>query len=281
MIEPESTGGETLVDMKISHKCDSTSTMSRKNIMVKNSYKVAGISHVGLVREVNEDSYAYCITPEEKYILSIVADGIGGHEKGDEASQQCIHHLLSTWRTLDKNEISYRNIKRYLMQEITNVNFKIYNQNELTKAETPMGTTLTMGVFMPDLFVIAHIGDSRCYRLRHKKLEQLTEDHTLVYELYKKRIISEKQIAGHPLSHIISRAVGTSAFTEIDIFKSKREIGDCYLFCSDGLTNHVNDDTIRDILITSSNPIDATKRCLNEALHGGGEDNITVVCVFD
>ncbi len=273
---------QTLMDVNINDLQDSlTSTMSRKGLMGSNSYKIAGASHTGLVREVNEDSYAYAITPEEKYFLAIVADGIGGHDKGDEASQQCIKHILSAWRILEKEEISYRSIKKFLMTEIANVNSKIYNQNQLTQTETPMGTTLTMGVFMPSLFIFAHAGDSRCYRLRNKQLEQLTEDHTLVYELYKKKIISEQQIIGHPLSHIISRAIGTSDFVEVDIYKTKREIGDSYLFCSDGLTNHVDDDTIKDLLISSSNPVDVTKFCIDAALHGGGEDNISVVCVFD
>jgi protein phosphatase len=143
-----------------------------------------------------------------------------------------------------------------------------------------MGTTLVAGVFMPDKLVVVHAGDSRCYRLRGQTLEPLTEDHSIVAELVKRGVIRAEDAQEHPFSHIISRSVGPCPELEVEIriFEIGKE--DRFLFCTDGLNNHVKDPVIREMLENSENADDAVKRLLYASLKGGGEDNITVASVF-
>ncbi len=259
-----------------------THQMKRDEFQIYYTHRIAGESNVGLVREINEDSYGYFTDTSETNFIVVVADGVGGHERGDEASKKCVANLLSAWRNLNHTSRSYRYNKKFLQATIVDANKEIFDANTQLHLENPMGTTVTTGIFTDNLLIIGHVGDSKCFRVNSLGIiEQLTEDHTLVYELFKQKLISEYQMANHPLAHVISRAIGPDEEVEVDIYKYNREPGSCYVFCSDGVTDHVTTDKIREIMLQANNPNEACKNLIQAALDGGGNDNITAVCVFD
>lgn len=242
---------------------------------------VSADSHAGLVRLLNEDSFGYHIEPGAPAILAVIADGIGGHESGNIASNLCVRLLLNSWRNIDFNHP--RTVEEwgdFMLAEIEKANVTIYNINEIYQIQHPMGTTVVSAIFLKDIVLVAHAGDSRCYRLRDENLQQLTDDHSFVAELVRKNILSPEEAHTHPFAHIISKSVGPIQEMKPDLNKFMREPGDRFVFCTDGLTGHVSDDEIKEVLLTASKPEEAVRTLLNKALHGGGEDNITIVCVF-
>lgn len=261
-----------------------------KNTQKKRLGKVAGDigpfnvvagSHIGLVRDCNEDSYAYYVNKEHLNTFVAVADGIGGHTRGDIASKLCIRRMLILWKKCRLwNVSSEPKLKRFLENEISNSNTMIYKLNRQTNTCHPMGTTIVAGVFMPHLLIVAHAGDSRCYRLRNRIIKPLTQDHSFVAELIRKKIIRPEDAHTHPFAHIISRSIGPipNIRPEMNIFERKPR--DRFLFCSDGLINHLEDPEIEMILHDATNPHEAVKNLIYASLRSGGEDNITVLCVF-
>lgn len=242
---------------------------------------VAADSHAGLVRLLNEDSFGYHVEPGAHAVLSVIADGIGGHESGNIASNLCVRLLLNSWRNLDFNQPkTVEEWGDFMLSEIEKANVTIYNINEIYQIQHPMGTTIVSAVFLKDLVLIAHAGDSRCYRLRDENLQQLTDDHSFVAELVRKNILTQEEAHTHPFAHIISKSVGPIQDMKPDLNKFMREPGDRFLFCTDGLTNHVSDEEIKNVLLKASKPEEAVRILLNAAIHGGGEDNITLICVF-
>jgi len=242
---------------------------------------VVASSHVGLVREDNEDSYVYCVDDTHSNAFVAVADGIGGHESGDIASGLCMRILLISWRnTMMWRKSSTENIRDFLETQTRKSNESIYRLNKTFNVQHPMGTTLVSGVFTSDSLVVAHAGDSRCYRLRDGILECLTQDHSFVAELIKRNIISREESRNHPFAHIISRSIGTNLDfkPEINVFERKPE--DRYLFCSDGINVHLEDPQIEIIINDAGNPYEAVKNLTYASLRAGGEDNITALCVF-
>jgi protein phosphatase len=238
-------------------------------------------SHVGLVRECNEDSYVYYVSNDAKNAFAAVADGIGGHEGGDIASRICMQTMVAAWKRQNlPNTDSHRKIRKFLQAQTVKANKIIYDINQSYNIQHPMGTTVVAAVFQPSVLTIAHAGDSRCYRLRNEVLTQLTEDHSYVAELVKNDLISLEEAKIHPFSHIISRSVGPIQDIEVEINSFEWELGDRYLLCSDGLNAHLDDVEIETILAENDNPYDTVRELLFGALRGGGEDNITVMCLF-
>jgi protein phosphatase len=242
---------------------------------------VVADSHVGLVRECNEDSFVYCVNENDCNALVAVADGIGGHEGGDIASALCMQTLTAAWR--DSRYPNLQDTKKlhdFLVKNLQKANSIINDLNNSYKIQHPMGTTVVAGIFTPGEVHIAHAGDSRCYRLRNDILEQLTEDHSYVAELVKNNLISPEEARNHPFSHIISRSVGPAATLEVELNVYKQEKGDKYIFCSDGMTAHLDDFEIETILIDAETPYDAVKELMYSSLRGGGDDNITIIAVY-
>lgn len=238
-------------------------------------------SHVGLIRECNEDSYAYCVDSQFQNAMVAVADGIGGHEGGDIASSLCLQTLASGWRNSNyASTKSASKIKKFLESQVIRANQLIFDLNQSYNVQHPMGTTVVAGVFYPGFLTIAHAGDSRCYRLRNGVLSQLTEDHSYVAELVRNNLISLEEARVHPFSHIISKSVGPVMNVEVELNTFERKKGDRYIFCSDGLTGHLADIEIETILYDAQNPYEAVRQLLYASLRGGGEDNITVLCVY-
>ena len=242
-------------------------------------FNVAGDSHPGLVRELNEDCFGYNVGEGCRRTFAAVADGIGGHECGDIASNLCMKMLLSAWRSLrNKATVDEAACADFLRQNLEKVNEVIFNINETYNIQ--MGTTVVASIILPHSIVIAHAGDSRLYRLRNSRLERLTNDHSFVAELVRKKVITETEALTHPFAHIISKSVGPAPKLEPEVKTYDRGMTDRFLLCTDGLTQHVPDMEIQRVLSETYDPQQAVRRLLNASLRGGGEDNITMIGVF-
>ncbi len=242
---------------------------------------IAADTHTGLVRECNEDSFFLSSLPHTPNVFVAVADGIGGHDSGDVASMLCMREMLVLWQRGYCNKVEdAERAKSFLAKSINAANEKIFNLNAAFNIQHPMGTTVVAGVFLEQHFVLAHAGDSRCYRLRNGVLERLTNDHSYIAELIKAKVIRPDEAKTHPFAHVISRSVGPIEVLEPEINIFERKPRDRYLFCSDGLTTQVEEIEIEMTLYDASKPRDAVRNLLYAALRNGGDDNITILCVF-
>lgn len=228
----------------------------------------AGVTDTGRRRRRNEDSYV-CEPP-----LFAVADGMGGAQAGEVASRLAAAVLQEA----EGAELS-RDAVVELIQE---ANRRVYSRSNEDAAVSGMGTTMTVAlVESTDTVVIGHVGDSRAYRIREGRLEQLTDDHSLVAELMRSGKLSPEEAETHPQRSVITRALGTEPDVDVDTFVLETKPGDVFLLCSDGLTTMVSDREILELADGSGGDLDALARRLVEAANSsGGEDNITVV-VFE
>lgn len=229
--------------------------------------KYAGATHVGRVRQENEDYYI------AKKPVFIVADGMGGHSAGDVASKlaaQTVYGIITPNKNPDKLAV--------LKKAVQEANRKVLNKSQQIQAPNGMGTTFTMALIEGASAYFAHIGDSRAYLLRDGKLKQLTEDHSLVAEMVKQGKITNKEATKHPYRNVITRAIGSEPNIRVDLFHYDLREGDRLLLASDGLTGQLGDSQIKKLisLVTLKQACQGLIRAANEK---GGKDNITVVLV--
>jgi len=222
-----------------------------------------------LVRETNEDSYI-CDPPH----LFIVADGMGGHVAGEIASKLAI----STVNGYIQEHVGKDNLEILLKDAIIQANTSIY-QMALSKEEfSGMGTTVTASYIDGDTIYWGHVGDSRMYLLRNGKLNQLTNDHSLVWELVQSGNITRDEAYVHPKRNLLTRAVGTSCLITVDTGFVQWKPGDIVLMCTDGLTNMVSEQNICTLMQRKDCEISSiVEQLVNQAKDAGGFDNITVI----
>ena len=222
-------------------------------------------SHEGRVRTNNED--AFCDLPDS--CLWAVADGMGGHEFGEWASQAIVDCLSQT-------EIppSFTVACHAISDAIHQANRTIWEEGQ--RREVQLGSTVVTLHVCEGRFAVLWVGDSRAYLLRGGQLLQLTRDHTQVQELVDAGVLTEEDAVGHPMGHVLARAVGVQSSVAVDGVADEVQSGDLFLLCSDGLTGPVKDHEIRDIL--SANPgLAAVEALIALALERGGPDNVTIV----
>lgn len=225
----------------------------------------AGDSHVGLVRSDNED--AFLVAPP----LFAVADGLGGHQAGEIASSIAIDTLLENApRTADAKALG-RAIRR--------ANAAVIEAAEVGRGRSGMGTTLTAAMLEGTHISLAHVGDSRAYLLHLGKLEQLTQDHSMVADLVRSGQITAEEGRHHPNRSVITRALGSDPNMLADAFDVDAAEGDRLLLATDGLTSMVDDAEIARVLASEYTPNDAVDALIDRALAAGGHDNITAVVV--
>ena len=229
---------------------------------------VAGLSDVGRERDHNEDSYAV----EEEFGLFIVCDGMGGHQAGEVASALAITTVVEHVRTHSGGD------RLAVLADASRMaNARVIEEGARNRRRKGMGSTLVAIIRDGDDMGIAHVGDSRCYRLRDGKLERMTRDHSLIEELAGDDPIAHAALGGY--SNVITRAVGTAPDTEPDVRREKLREGDLFLLCSDGLSGVVKDPDIQKFL---ARPGDLAERCrelIQAANEGGGPDNISTILV--
>jgi PPM family protein phosphatase len=233
------------------------------------TFKLGAASDRGRIREGNEDSYVASGS------LAAVADGMGGAQAGEVASATAADELRGLqdggpWRT-------DRLAGDALKQAVLEANRRIREMAAGDKSLEGMGTTVTALLEDGDVVHLAHVGDSRAYLLRGGELSQLTEDHTLVQELVKQGKLRPEEAKRHPQGSIITRALGADADVQVDTATFKIVPGDRLLLCTDGLTAVVDPATIRNVLLRTRDPQQASERLVAMANEQGGPDNVTVV----
>ena len=225
----------------------------------------ASVTDTGRRRRHNEDAYV-CEPP-----LFAVADGMGGAQAGELASGLAAAALRDETSELTGGEQRVDD----LIQE---ANRRVYQRQSQDASASGMGTTMTVALVEDGRVAIGHVGDSRAYLIRERKLEQLTEDHSLVAELVRSGKLSPEEAERHPQRSVITRALGTDPDVDVDTFSIETKPGDLFLLCSDGLTSMVDDQTIlREVERNRADLPAAAKALVRAANKGGGEDNITVV----
>jgi protein phosphatase len=226
--------------------------------------RVGAVTDPGRTRRHNEDSYV--VDPP----LFAIADGMGGAQAGEVASRLATAAL--------KESGADGGGEQRISDLIQEANRRVYDRSSSDPNTSGMGTTITVALVEDDQVAFGHVGDSRAYLIRDERMEQLTEDHSLVNELLKTGKLSREEAETHPQRSVITRALGTDPDVDVDTFSVRAETGDLFLLCSDGLTDMVSEASILEVVERNRKDIDGALRSLvKEANRGGGQDNITVV----
>jgi len=235
--------------------------------------KFASLTDPGLMRSNNQDDYY--IDPDARFF--IVADGMGGHAGGEEASriatQRIQAHLTANWE-------SPKSSAQLLEEAFWEANEAILSDQKNHVERADMGTTAVAVIFRtPEQPWCAHIGDSRLYRFRNSQLEQITEDHTWVARAIKIGEITPDEARIHPFRHVLWRCLGREDLHQIEVQPLDVKVGDRLLLCSDGLTEELIEDRIASYLQATSHLDQAAMNLIEAAKVQGGHDNITVVII--
>lgn len=232
----------------------------------------------GRARDNNEDAVAL----DDDTHLCVLADGMGGYNAGEIASGMAtafIKSEMARWLSEAGRHAKVKEIRRALEICVDNANRSIFNASDSNPQYSGMGTTLVVGVFHGKTLILGHIGDSRCYRLRGGELHQITKDHSLLQEQIDAGLITQEQAANSSIKNLVTRALGVEDAVMLDLNEHLVEPGDCYLMCSDGLSDMVDDAEIASILggeLPMEQKADGLVVAANEH---GGRDNISVLLV--
>lgn len=234
-------------------------------------------SDVGRIRSINEDRAAVHRNASG-VMIALLADGMGGHQAGDIASQTAIDVVTAELGNLsvDMADSAWREA---VLRAVESANRAIYERAQTNPDLSGMGTTMIAVVSDEQRLVIGSVGDSRAYLLRSGTLSQLTEDHSLVGELLRSGQITPAEAIDHPRRNVLTRALGTEFHVDADIQQRDWQAGDILLLCSDGLTNMMQEQEIAHILQQEDNLDSKADRLIERALEAGGDDNVTVVLI--
>ncbi len=263
-----------------------------------------GLSDQGRVRKTNEDHFLIASMvkslqveltnlPQQRIQQSskqghifIVADGMGGHAAGEEASALAIDSVesfvLDTFKWFMPSKCQDQDqVLGDFQAAVHAVNARVLSEAAQRPELAGMGTTLTLAYTLADELFIAHVGDSRCYLSRNAELHRLTRDHTLVEQMIQAGALAPEDAHRHRLRHVVTNTVGgSSAEIKVEVHKAHLHPGDRLLLCSDGLTEMVSEHLIRDILQTEKDPEAACRVLVDQANLAGGKDNVTVLVAY-
>jgi PPM family protein phosphatase len=245
----------------------------------------AGLSDVGLQREHNEDSFLVL----NEYDLYVVADGMGGHRAGDVASRIATETISEFFKSTANDDVTWpfhfdTNLseeENRLLTGIRVANRQIFERSSRSREYQGMGTTVVGAMFSPkkQRMYIGHVGDSRCYRVREGKIQQLTRDHSLINDyLVAMPDLTEEQRSELP-KNVITRALGMQDQVVVDLQHDDPRPGDVYILCSDGLSGMMTDEEMQQIVTSGPDIRVACKKLIERANEQGGEDNITAVLI--
>lgn len=249
---------------------------------LKDKIKITGITDQGLLRDHNEDS----IGSDADLGLLVLADGMGGHKGGEVASaiavDSILHDLIKNLPKIPPGKIDestgYSLESMAIEKAIKDANLKIFNAAKNNSKYEGMGTTVVVLLFYDNRITIAHVGDSRLYRLRDRLLEQMTRDHTLLQELVDRGFYTKKEARESLNKNLVTRAVGVSPEVDVDLLEEVALMDDIYLLCSDGLTDMITDDLIEDIQLNYHSDQDKMNtELIKQANEHGGKDNVSVM----
>jgi len=242
--------------------------------------KWGGCTDVGKSRPINEDGYYISdYSAEFDAIYAIVADGMGGHQAGEIASALALRLVSEAVNQGFRTDMTEKEVKDLLGRAVREANESVFKMSMTEVGCIGMGTTLTLCLVCGDKAVVAHVGDSRAYMLRGGRLHQITTDHSLVQELLKSGQITIEEAENHPQKNIITRALGTDSGVDIDLYEFIVFPGDCILLCTDGLSNLLTEDEIKNQLTVDTEAELSVKAegLIELANRKGGYDNITAV----
>lgn len=244
--------------------------------------EIASISDTGMQRNHNEDSVA----SNAQFGVTVLADGMGGYKAGEVASAIAVNTIMTELEgSIDKikpteidDESGYTKLSVLVRDLVKSANEAIFNTATSQPQYKGMGTTLVMALFYNNRMTIAHVGDSRLYRIKEDKLEQITQDHTLLQELIDRGFYTEEQARNSPNKNLVTRALGVDNDVEVDIQEEIVTPGEKFLLCSDGLTDMLEDEEINLILEKYSDNIETCAQVLiDQANEKGGFDNVSVI----
>ncbi len=229
-------------------------------------------SHVGLARKNNEDYSCVC----DDISLLAVADGMGGHKAGEIASKLALDALTSFLR--ENTAVLDEDPAEALKMAFRHANSMVLGYARVDGEKfRGMGTTITAVLPRGNQIYIAHVGDSRAYLVRGKEIKLLTSDHSLVNELLKNGSLTQEEAINHPQRNVLTRAIGTSPEVQVDVNNEPVDKGDIVILCTDGLSNFVSLDEIKQMAGEKEPLGEKAKSLIEQALRRGGDDNITVV----
>lgn len=235
-------------------------------------YSAFGNTHVGKVRDHNEDSFF--VSEADGFFL--VSDGMGGLASGEVASQ-ITRDVIS--EALSCHDNSGAPFDKILREAFVRANHKVRRALEEKPSSKGMGCTCVVLAFRDNDFYIGYVGDSRIYLFRNNCLKQITRDHSYVEELFMRGLITAEEKIDHPYKSSITRYIGHSDNIEVDITSGPVANNDVFVLCSDGLSGEVTDAEIEATLRNTPEPADCVEKLIQQALDGGGGDNISVVAV--
>jgi|SRR5271165_495046 len=235
------------------------------------------LSDPGRTREHNEDYLGYMLpyTPAQLHshgCVFVLADGVGGQQKGEVASQMAVETVLAGFSAAKSGEAH----KALLSRLIQTANLQVYEQGQASPAKAGMASTITACALRTDRAVIAHVGDSRCYLVREGRARQITRDHTIAAEQVRLGILSADQAAESPNRHLLSRSVGNDMVVNAEIDEVQVQKGDLLLQCSDGLHGSVMPEDIAAVITRAESLSAAAQKLVELANQRDGTDNISV-----
>ncbi|MBL8303912.1 MAG: Stp1/IreP family PP2C-type Ser/Thr phosphatase [Ideonella sp.] len=230
----------------------------------------------GRSRSNNEDS----VTADPACAMVVLADGMGGYNAGEVASQMATSHIrteLGSWLGQAAANASDAEIRRAMALCVDNANRAIFESAKANPHQAGMGTTLVMGVFRGEHLWMGHVGDSRGYRLRDGEIAQITRDHSLLQEQIDAGLISPEQAAFSANKNLVTRAVGVEPSVQLEVHRHEVQPGDLYLLCSDGLSDMVDDAAMAQLLRDCDSLEAGAAALVDAANEAGGRDNISVI----
>ena len=233
------------------------------------------MTHIGRRREMNQD---YMYTSENAVgklpNLFLVADGMGGHKAGEYASRFTVEKIVETIETSGQTEPVAT-----MKEAVEAANRGLLEEAGRDAAKAGMGTTVVAATVIGNHLHVANVGDSRLYLINHEAIRQITRDHSLVEEMVRLGEMDKADAKDHPDKNIITRAVGVVPELSVDFFEVELKPGDTVLMCSDGLTNMIEDEEIKKIVLGQRDIVEKAEKLIDTANENGGKDNITVVLI--
>jgi serine/threonine protein phosphatase PrpC len=246
-----------------------------------------GITDVGLKRDGNEDAFSV----ENSLGLYMVADGMGGHLAGEVASRVAVEMINGAFRRWMEEEAGEEEIfgepdaslsleGNYLLGAIRLANRVVYEMALERKQYQGMGTTVAALFVTPTMIISANVGDSRIYLMRDGDLERLSRDHSLVGEQVEMGMMTEEEAGNSSMKHVLTRNLGSLEEVEPDIFEIEPSDNDCFVLCSDGVTDLLNDEEILGLTMEASAPEDLCESIIDTVFKRGAHDNTTIISLF-
>ena len=237
-------------------------------------------THTGLVRANNEDNYAIIDHDGGFPCVLVLADGMGGHRRGELASQIAVNYVRERLTDHPINGLQPEDLSRLLADILEKANVKVYLGSLESEDNRGMGTTLTIAFLIEGWLILAHVGDCRAYLYRDGELTRLTVDHTLVQEMVDAGTLSPTETMTHPRRNVLTRALGIPEYIQPDLAVLPFQKSDRLLLCSDGLHGCIPDDKIKAQMRKEKTPAALAEKLIRMALDEGGEDNVTILAAY-